>query len=760
MLNENRHQWQLYGLNILSVAIGVLALLLSAGIQNKTSSIASAIAHSVSPTGLVIVPEPDFDPSSNPPIWTAHDFSFLDDISGKETWAFESQVQSEQNGLSSVAVSPSFFKVRHFTLLNSHGFIEENSVVLGSKLEPLREKSFLSLRNNTFKITDQLQAINDARHLDSEYDSLVFLPLRVFPSAPGAKVWINPPASKLHEVQGVLEAELRSLRQHGLKFKLMSLQQYYMLDVRIGISDSVKQTTKRLGLLLALLATLNLGMSAFLRVQLQAHEFALRRALGSPLRTILWLAVQPFVIAVITGTALAVLLAQAFFTRFPEMFSWGIAGLGPIYFTLLAAICCMLPPLWQTARIQPAQALKGYSFQQSYLMTDFFANLAMVSLIAIVTVMSMDIGSSMAISEQALGGHHPLVFYLRGPQHSEQQLPGFKNPTLEDYQAVLQNFSDTTDVGYLVGIWVKADQMESGDALFAASSANLSEVLGLQLKEGRYFTHDELQNPLQIDLFSQDPHQPVKAVLGSKVAQAYLIGSEGVGSTLEISYNFPITVIGVLDNPELIATDFLSNAVLLPLDIANPAFETLIDDSGTASEIIIRSHIQDVERLREEMTQFMHTRWSDLEPITIRPGASLEATLDFFRKQRIWFIPLISAGILLTGIALSVSGLISVSDRIRYLGLLRAFGASKYGLLKHETLRLFGRIFISSSFGIMLGYLYVILVYSRERFMVFVNGWVLLSAFLVAFLITALFAWIPLRYALHVVPREALRGLE
>jgi ABC-type antimicrobial peptide transport system permease subunit len=759
-LTTSNRQWQLDVLNTFGVAIGIFALLLSFGIQNRASQMAAEIAQAINSEALVILPASQFDDEQ--PTWTFQDFAFLDQLSGEHTWAFESWVQTEVNGISSVVVSPSFFQVRNLDLRFEKGLSKASAVVLGADLAAsLDGNRLLSLRENVFEITDSMQAISAARVADSSYANLAFLSTDAFPYTPGARIWLNPKPSELSQIKYELNTKLAELRQKGLRFKVLSLADYYLLTVRVGIPESIKQATTRLGLLLAALAIINLGISGYLRVRLRSHEFALRRALGSPLRNILWLAAKPFFASSLAGIALAIPVALLIFTRYPSLFAWGIQGLTPVCTVILLALSCMLPPLWQSSKVQPAQTLKGFSFQQAYRVTDSFAGLALAAFFAIITVMVVDLRSSLAKAELLLGGNNPAVFYLRGPQHAEQRALGFKNPSLADYQALATTLSEEAEVGYLVGMWIEANAMETGTVLFATASNNLLSVVDMEVGKGRYFNADELGKPLQLDLFSQEPREPINAVIGSNVAQAYLTATKGIGTTLNITANFSITVIGVLNNPEMVAYEaFLANAILLPLDLENPAFSSLLDDSATASEIIVRSHSKKVTALAERTTQLIGARWEGLQPALIRPGESLEATLQFFRQQRAWFVPLIVAAILLAGTTLAFSGLISVNDRLRYLGLLRAVGASKRHLLRGELGRLLSHTIASAGFGVLLAYLYVIAIVSRERFMLVVDAWMLISALVFVVLISALFGWMPLRQALRLAPQAALRREE
>lgn len=305
--------------------------------------------------------------------------------------------------------------------------------------------------------------------------------------------------------------------------------------------------------------------------------------------------------------------------------------------------------------------------------------------------------------------------------------------------------------GYVSGSATAESPTESFEVSFQGVSPDMISVESTKVAEGRFFFAEEESSLARV------------IVLGATRARELFPDRDPIGETLKLS-DIPFRVVGVLEergstafsNPDVLVFVPLETAQKLLLGINYLNFARGKVDSS-----------ENVDRTVEDITILLRDR-HDIEEgeqsdFSVRNTASALGVLtNITNVLKYFLIAIASIALLVGGIGIMNSMLISVSQRVREIGLRKAVGARPHHvitqfLIESSFITLAGGL-IGILFGILLSFLVALIIprlgYDWEFLVPFSS---VLIGFGVSFIIGIVFGLYPALKASKVSPMEALR---
>ncbi len=351
------------------------------------------------------------------------------------------------------------------------------------------------------------------------------------------------------------------------------------------------------------------------------------------------------------------------------------------------------------------------------------------------------------LREFSLLGKETLVV-LPGRKETEGGIPpltgeGTRDLTLEDAKALYQ-LSDVKEVIPIIAGLTQGNANGLSRELMVMGANNfLLPLFGIPIRLGH--------NLPESDLASYDPI----AVIGDQVAKDLFPNKSPLGEWLKLG-DRRFRIIGVLEPAGINFGTNMSDIVLIPVVSAQSLFNT----PGLFRMIIKLKSEEVIEPTKIAVENLIAARHAGERDITL---VTQDALLKSFEKIIHTFtlvvlavatISLVVAGILIMNITL-----ISVSQRVPEIGLLKALGASQQTvlslfLLDALLITLFGAIA-----GLALGVIGLTIIHQLwPTFPFSAPIYALAGAIALALTLATLFAWLPARQASRIDPVNALRG--
>jgi len=330
----------------------------------------------------------------------------------------------------------------------------------------------------------------------------------------------------------------------------------------------------------------------------------------------------------------------------------------------------------------------------------------------------------------------------------QRQTGNVSTLTMRDVKAITEESQNIKAVAPAQGkkLLVKYESVSTTTSIVGTTEA-ITQVRDLSIRTGRFFTDDEDKTAQRV------------AVIGETVAKNLFEDRNPVGDSIRIG-KVAFEVIGVIGEKgtDLVGTD-QDDVIYIP---ANTALRRLFNLTYINNIYVQAKSSDHIEQAASEMRDILrekHRLRDKPDDFTIQSQTEI---LKSERETTQAFTNLLStvAGIslLVGGVGILATMLISIKERTREIGLRRAVGALKRDLLlqfivESLTLSLFG-----GGIGIVLG---VVLSVSASYF----TKWPLslsLPAIVVAFLFSAMIGLIfgvyPAAKAARLDPIEALRA--
>ncbi|MDD2766467.1 MAG: ABC transporter permease [Candidatus Moranbacteria bacterium] len=305
--------------------------------------------------------------------------------------------------------------------------------------------------------------------------------------------------------------------------------------------------------------------------------------------------------------------------------------------------------------------------------------------------------------------------------------------------------------GYVTGTGTTEFQSTSLESSFQGVSPDLIQIENIRIASGRFFFPEE-----EMDLSRV-------MVLGATQAKELFANRNPIGETVTLK-KIPFKVIGVLEergssgfsNPDVLLYVPLGTAqkLLLGINYLNSA-RAKIDDA-----INIERSVADINILLRKRHDMKDNEESDFSVRSTAAALDILTTITDVLKY--FLLAIASISLLVGGVGIMNSMLISVSQRVREVGLRKAVGAQKIHiiaqfLIEASFITIAGGI-IGILFGVLVAYLVSLILISLEydwQFLVPLSS--LLIGFSVSFIIGIVFGLYPAIKASRISPMEALR---
>lgn len=382
-----------------------------------------------------------------------------------------------------------------------------------------------------------------------------------------------------------------------------------------------------------------------------------------------------------------------------------------------------------------------------------------IGVAAVILVMAIGASAQALIVAQVENVGSDLIAVLPGA--SEENAPpaqalGVVTTTLKnaDLEAMRKRSNVphlSTVAGYVTGSAPIESVVESFETSFQGVSPSMLDVESLTVAKGRFFLPDEEENLSR------------SVVLGSERASDLFPDRDPVGEMVRIR-DIPFRVVGVLEergsaafsNPDVLVYVPLATAqkLLLGIDYLN-----FVRGKVDVPENIDRTKA-DVELLLRDRHDIDEGEESDFSVRST--DAALETLTQVTDVLKYFLAAIAGISLVVGGIGIMNSMLISVSQRIREIGLRKAVGARPIHivtqfLIESAFITLLGGI-IGILFGIFVAFLAALIIPALGydwRFIVPLSSIVL--AFSVSIVIGLSFGLYPALKASRISPMEALR---
>lgn len=269
--------------------------------------------------------------------------------------------------------------------------------------------------------------------------------------------------------------------------------------------------------------------------------------------------------------------------------------------------------------------------------------------------------------------------------------------------------------------------------------------------EGRYFTDAE------------EYGMAAYVLLGSEAQRKLFDGSEAVGRKVKVK-GIPMEVVGVLEPTGGMMGMDVDSMILMPLRF----MQKRLLGTDAVTEIHLRARDEaHVEPMTEDVKRVLRRRHNITDPakddFLITTSADVTDRLNTITSTITWFLAFLAAiSLLVGGIGIMTIMLVSVSERVREVGLRKALGAKSHDIM---ILFLAEAVAITTAGGAVgggLGFLLTIVVIAGMRYYgLEVPYMVSIGAFLggavVASVTGLVFGIYPARKAAKLDPITALR---
>ena len=340
-----------------------------------------------------------------------------------------------------------------------------------------------------------------------------------------------------------------------------------------------------------------------------------------------------------------------------------------------------------------------------------------------------------------------LVIVVPGKTETTGGMPGMggaaNDLTLEDARAVLQGVPEIEKAApMVVGTETVAfAERRRQVAVFGATHEAL-EVRHLSVASGQF-----------LPVLDWDRGSPV-AVLGRTAAGELFPGRDPVGQVVRVG-DWRMRVIGVLAaRGQQLGLD-MDDVVIVPVATA---MKMLNRRSLFRLVLQVRTHA-DLERARDRAVRVIKERHGEEDVTAITQDAVLGALTSILGALTLALAGIASVSLAVAGVGIMNVMLVSVSERTREIGLLKALGAGRRQIL---AAFLAEAIVLSSAGGVLglaVGWLAVrLLVAFYPALPASPPPWAVAAAFSLSVAVGAVFGVLPARRATRLDPVAALAG--
>ena len=261
--------------------------------------------------------------------------------------------------------------------------------------------------------------------------------------------------------------------------------------------------------------------------------------------------------------------------------------------------------------------------------------------------------------------------------------------TMADYRAVAEGCDACADVGGLV--------MTRRDARYGRTTQESVTVMGITENMSRIGTVRDLIAGRHLIEDDVDKGRPV-AVIGADVADAFFPGGmEPTGKVIQID-SYPLRVVGVAERKGTVFGQSQDNFIWIPITHFRKLYgtrQTLVIQAQAAS---METFDEAQEQARVIMRNRRHLGFGKPDDFSVETGESVLELWDSATRG-IYVVTVVVTGISLVvgGVVVMNIMLVSVTERIREIGVRKALGARRRDIMRQflvesVILSLFGGI--------------------------------------------------------------------
>jgi len=390
------------------------------------------------------------------------------------------------------------------------------------------------------------------------------------------------------------------------------------------------------------------------------------------------------------------------------------------------------------------QALKGNILRTSLTMLGII-----IGITSVILIYSIGQGAVQFITDELTS--FGIDYFQINPGKSQfSAFAGSQTLTYDDYEAIkddstISNIKAIAPLAFS-SVAVTANS-EEDELLVYGVTPEILDILRPDVVEGEFITEEQHTNSERV------------AVLGSDVVETFFgEDSSALGESVQIS-NRTFRTTGVVNSSSVLAGGFLNNAIFIPIDVAM----TELTGDDTLQEIDISVHnpdqinqtIEDVETLLRDLHGLEE---GDENNFQIQSAQDMLSTVQTITGLLTVMIVAIS------GISLVVGGvgvmnimLVSVTERTKEIGLLKAIGAKEKDILTQFLIESVVMTLIGGIIGIVLGTTGAFIVSSIANIPFVFSIPAILAAVAVSTSVGIVFGLYPAKRAAQLSPIDALR---
>lgn len=372
-----------------------------------------------------------------------------------------------------------------------------------------------------------------------------------------------------------------------------------------------------------------------------------------------------------------------------------------------------------------------------------------IGITAVILIVSLGQGAVAFVTNE-LSSFGTDYFQINPGTSQVSTFAGSETLTMEDLDAIqkdtsLTNIKSIAPIA-LASVPVSAND-EKKDLVTYGVTPEAQEVLNTDVVDGEFITAE------------QDEAAERVAVLGADAAETFFgEDTDPVGETLRIN-NRTYRVTGVVESSSVLAGGFINNAVFIPIDVVMDEIlgerKLMEIDVSVRNPEEINQTIDDVEALLRDRHDLDEDDENDFQ---IQSSQDLISTVQTITS----LLTTMVAGI--SGISLVVGGvgvmnimLVSVTERTREIGLLKAIGAKEKDILTQFLIEAVVMTLFGGIIGIILGIsgAFFISIVVGIPFVISVPAVILAVG--VSTFVGIVFGLYPARRAARLSPIDALR---
>lgn len=329
-------------------------------------------------------------------------------------------------------------------------------------------------------------------------------------------------------------------------------------------------------------------------------------------------------------------------------------------------------------------------------------------------------------------------------------IAGSESLTFDDYKEILNDRSITNikSVVPMAMASVKVSGNGEEDTLITYGTTEVAiEILRPDITYGEFITKEQVIASEKV------------AVIGSDVSDKFFgVDTSPVGETLRIG-NGVFRVVGVIDSTSALAGSFLNNSIFIPVNVAM----TDLTGSKGLQEIDVSVYDQDsINQTIDDVEILLRDRHdlkaNDDNDFQISSAQDILTTVQTITGLLTAFISGISGiSLIVGGVGVMNIMLVSVTERTKEIGLLKAIGAKRKDILTQFLMEAVVMTLIGGLFGIAIGITgaYIISLVANIPFVVSLPA--ILIAVGVSTGVGIIFGLYPARRAAKLSPIDALR---